>query len=202
MRLLLIRHAESVGNAENRFQGQQDYPLTERGQEQARRLAARLQDRHLDHIYTSPLLRADQTAQLLAEAKGMTVSPLPAVMEYHFGHLSGLSWTEIQERHPELAAAQRTRGAWYVPWPGEEGREVFRERVCTALWALEIDHPRDTIAVITHGGVVAVFCQSVLGLDLDRRAPFVVENTSIFEVEIRESRGTLWTTNDTCHLRD
>jgi broad specificity phosphatase PhoE len=201
VRLLLIRHAESVGNAENRFQGQHDFPLSERGQEQARRLAARLRERPLDHIYASPLLRADHTAQLVAEAKGMTVSPLPAVMEYHFGHLSGMSWAEIQEKHPELAAAQRARGVWYVPWPGEEGREVFRERVCTALWALEKEHARETVAVVTHGGVIAVFAQSVLGMDLNRRAPFAVENTSIFEIEIREGRGTLLSTNDACHLR-
>jgi broad specificity phosphatase PhoE len=60
---------------------------------------------------------------------------------------------------------------------------------------------REAVAVVTHGGVIAVFCQSVLGMDLDRRAPFVVENTSIFEIEIRDGRGTLLTTNDTCHLR-
>ena len=140
MRVLLIRHAESEGNAEGRFQGQRDYPLSPRGVEQALRLAERLRDRHLDHIYASPLSRANHTAQIVADVKGMTVSPLPGVMEYDFGELSGLNWTEIQERHPELAAAQRARGRRYVPWPGEEGREVFRARACSAIWSLEEGH--------------------------------------------------------------
>lgn len=202
MRLLLIRHAESEGNAEGRFQGHRDYPLSPRGVEQAQRLAARLKPRHLDHIYASPLLRANHTAQVVAEAKGMAVLPLPGVMEYDFGELSGMNLTEIEARHPELAAAHRARGRRYVPWPGEEGREVFRERVCSALWALEQEHESETIAVFSHGGPIAVFCQSVLGLDLEHRAPFVVDNTAIFEIEVRNARGTLWTTNDACHLLD
>jgi broad specificity phosphatase PhoE len=202
VRLLLIRHAESEGNAAGRFQGQRDYPLSPRGVEQAARLAERLKARPLDHIYASPLTRASHTARLLAEIKGMTVLPLPGVMEYDFGELSGLSWAEIEQRHPELAAAQRARGRSYVPWPGEEGREIFRERVCRALWALEENHGSETVAVFSHGGAIAVFCQSVLGLNGELRAPFMVENTAIFEIEVRDGRGTIWTTNDTCHLHD
>lgn len=200
MRLVLIRHAESEGNAENRFQGHRDFPLTARGVEQAARLAARLKDRHLDAIYASPLARADHTARLVAEVKGMPITPLPSVMEYDFGQYSGMSITEIEAIAPELAAAQRGRGAYYVPWPGEEGRAAFRERVQSAIWALEPTHPDQTVAVFTHGGVIAVFCQHVLGLSHDRRPPFAVDNTSIFEIEVRGGRGTLWTTNDTCHL--
>jgi broad specificity phosphatase PhoE len=202
MRLVLIRHAESEGNAEGRFQGHRDYPLTPRGLDQALRLAERLKDRHLDHLYASPLLRANHTAQIVAGLKGMQVTPLPGVMEYDFGDLSGMSLSEIEAQHPELAAAHRARGLSYAPWPGEEGREVFRERVCSAFWALERDHESETIAVVSHGGPIAVFCQSVLGLSYERRPPFTVDNTAIFEVEVRNSRGTLWTTNDTCHLRD
>jgi len=200
MRLLLIRHAESEGNAEGRFQGRQDYPLSPRGVEQALRLALRLRDRPLDHIYASPLIRANRTAEIVAEMKGMTVTPLPGVMEYDFGELSGLNWAEIEARHPELAAAQRARGRFYIPWPGEEGRDVFRERVCRALWALEEEHAAETIAVVAHGGSIAVFCQSVLGLGHEHRPPFVVENTGIFEIEVRNGKGTLWTANDACHL--
>ena len=202
MRLLLIRHAESIGNAENLFQGQRDYPLSARGVAQAQRLAVRLKDRHLDQIYASPLSRADHTAQVVAAAKGMSVTPLPDVMEYDFGQLSGMSWAQIQAQHPDLAAAQRARGRGYVPWPGEEGREAFQARVCTAIWALEAGHAHETVAVFSHGGVIAVFCQSVLGLSHEHRPPFAVENTAIFEIEVRNGRGTLWTANDACHLRE
>lgn len=202
MRLLLIRHAESQGNHEGRFQGQLDFPLSPRGVAQATHLAERLRDRHLDHIYASPLSRASHTAQLVAEAKRMAVTPLPHVQEYDFGDLSGLTRSEIEARHPEFFAAAVAAGAsLYVPWPGEEGREIFRERVCTSLWGLERDHGDETIAVFTHGGVIAVFCRTVLGLPEDRRPPFVVDNAAIFEIEVRDGKGSLWSANDTCHLR-
>lgn len=202
MRLLLIRHAESEGNAAGVFQGQRDFPLSARGLEQAGRLAARLRSRPLDHIYASPLSRASHTAQLVAEAKGMAVTPLPGVMEYDFGEFSGLDWAEITARNPELAAAQRAGGRLHHAWPGEEGREAFRLRACSAIWSLEAHHGDESVAVVTHGGVIAVFCQEVLGLDPTYRAPFMVENTSIFEIDVRDGKGTLYSTNDTCHLRD
>ena len=202
MRLLLIRHAESEGNAENRFQGQRDYPLSTRGVEQALRLALRLKDRHIDHVYASPLSRADHTARIVAELKSMKVQPLPGVMEYDFGEYSGLSWAEIEAIDPALAAAQRSRGRVYVPWPGEEGRDAFRERVCAAIWSLEDDHADETVAVFTHGGVIGVFCQTVLGISHAHRPAFMVDNTSVFEIEVRGGKGTIWTTNDTCHLRE
>ncbi len=202
MRLLLIRHAESEGNAENRFQGQRDFPLSVRGVEQALRLAARLKDRHIDHIYASPLSRADHTARIVAELKSMSVQPLPGVMEYDFGEYSGLSWAEIEVRDPALASAQRGRGRVYVPWPGEEGRDAFRQRACSAIWALEADHADETIAVFTHGGVIGVFCQSVLGISHAHRPAFMVDNTAVFEIEVRGGRSTVWTTNDTCHLHE
>lgn len=99
-----------------------------------------------------------------------------------------------------MTLAVRGERATVPVGPGEEGRAAFRERVQSAIWALEPSHPDQTVAVFTHGGVIAVFCQHVLGLSHDRRPPFAVENTSIFEIEVRGGRGTLWTTNDTCHL--
>ena len=201
MRLLLIRHAESEGNAARRFQGQREYPLSPRGIEQARHLAARLRARHLDRIYASPLRRAGHTAEIVAEAKGMAVLPLPAVIEYDFGELSGMTWAEIETAYPELAA-QGMRSWGQARWPGEEGRERFRERACSAIWALEAEHAGETIAIFTHGGVIAIFCQAVLGLSDDQIPPVMVQNTAIFEIEVRDGKGTLWTANDTCHLRE
>ncbi len=202
MRLLLIRHAESQGNKEGRFQGQRDYPLSPVGVEQAARLAARLRERHLDVIYASPLTRASHTAQFVAEAKRMVVTPLPDVQEYDFGELSGLTRAEIQARHPEFAATLFTNPAVYTPWPGEEGRTTFHRRVTAALWGLEARHAEQTVAVFTHGGVIAVFCRTVLDLPEDRRPPFVVDNASIFEIDVRGGRAVLWSANDTCHLTE
>jgi broad specificity phosphatase PhoE len=202
MRLMLIRHAESVGNAEARLQGHGDFPLSEKGLAQAALLARRLRGETIAALYASPLSRAHHTAQFVSEAVGLPIEPLPEMREYDFGEVSGLTWAEIREQYPELVAIQRQRNAEYPPWPGEEGREVFRERVATALWGLAERHPDQTVAVVTHGGPVMVFCLSVLGLPYRRPMPFACDNASITTIQLRDGRGVLLTVNDTCHLRE
>lgn len=201
MRLLLIRHAESIGNAESRLQGRADFPLSEKGLEQAHRLADRLRHNPPDVLFASPLLRASRTAAIIGDAVGRPVRPLSDVMEYDFGEVSGMPWSEIRERYPEQTAVQRRRVGEYPAWPGEEGREAFRERVCSALWALDARYPDQTVAVVTHGGPIVVFCLSVLGMPYRRPIPFACDNASITTVQVREGRGVLWCVNDICHLR-
>jgi broad specificity phosphatase PhoE len=142
----------------------------------------------------------------MAEALGLTVQALPAVQEYDFGELSGLTWWEIHERAPAVAAAVVSRGAEYPNYPGEEGREAFRQRVCGALWDLRERHHGETIAVVTHAGAIAVFLMEVLGRPYRRPIPFVVENGSITVVETLGQRwpgappAVLVSLNDVCHL--
>ncbi len=206
MRWLLIRHAESEGNREWRLQGQREYPMTDRGRCQAQALTRRLAGRQVAAVYSSPLRRAWDTAGAMAEALGLTVQALPAVQEYDFGELSGLTWWEIHERAPAVAAAVVSRGAEYPNYPGEEGREAFRQRVCGALWDLRERHHGETIAVVTHAGVIAVFLMDVLGRPYRRPIPFVVENGSITVVETLGQRwpgappAVLVSLNDVCHL--
>lgn len=201
MRLLLIRHGESVGNAEGRLQGHTDFPLTERGLDQARRLARRLADFPLAAVYTSTLARAAQTATVLADPHGLPVIDLPDVREYDMGpKVSGLSWADLRDRHPEIWAALTDRSGPYPVYPGEEGREAFRARVVAALWSLEERHPDGAVAVVTHGGPIAVFCLSVLELPYRRPIPFQLDNASLTAVDVRNGRGVLLTVNDTCHL--
>src|SRR4030042_588396 len=105
MRWLLIRHGESEGNREWRLQGQREYPNTERGRCQTEALSRRLARRQVAAVYSSPLRRAWDTANAIATALGLEVRALPAVQEYDFGELSGLTWREIHERAPAGAAA-------------------------------------------------------------------------------------------------
>jgi broad specificity phosphatase PhoE len=206
MRWLLIRHGESEGNREWRLQGQREYPMTERGRCQAEALARRLARWQIAAVYSSPLQRARETAAVIAEALGLAVQVLPGVEEYDFGELSGLTWWEIQKRAPALAAAAASRSAEYPHYPGEEGREAFRRRVCGALRGLREDHGGDTVAVVTHAGVIAVFLMDVLCRPYRRPIPFVVENGSITVVETLAQRwagapaAVLASLNDVCHL--
>jgi broad specificity phosphatase PhoE len=207
MRWLLIRHGESEGNREWRLQGQREYPMTDRGRCQSEALARRLARRPIAAIYSSPLRRAWDTATAIATALGLEVQTLPAVQEYDFGELSGLTWGEIHERAPAVTAAVVSRSPEYPHYPGEEGREAFRQRVCGALWELRERHHGETVAVVTHAGAVIAFLMDVLGRPYRRPIPFVVENGSITVVETLPEKSwpgapaaVLVSLNDVCHL--
>lgn len=202
MRLLLIRHGQSVGNAERRLQGRGEFPLTERGIAQSQRLAQRLAAFPPDVLYSSPVRRALTTAHILGQALNLPVQPLPAVQEYDFGELAGLTWREIVERAPEVVQAIRAGSPDYPRYPGEEGRDNFRRRVCEGLWGLAEKHPDEAVAVVTHAGPIIVFCLELLKLPYRRPIPFALDNCSLTVIDIVDGRGVILALNDTCHLRD
>lgn len=208
MQLLLLRHGESVGNAERRLQGQGDYPLTDRGRDQSRRLAERLAAFDVAALYSSPIPRAHETADIVADRLALSVVPLPDVREYDFGEVTGLTYQEILQRHPDIVEAYR-KGPEYPRLPGEEGRDTFRQRVARALWSLAERHPARTVAVVAHAGPIAVFCLEVLEMPYRRPIPFAFDNGSLSAIEVRDGpampgdprpRAMLMTLNDTCHL--
>jgi broad specificity phosphatase PhoE len=208
MRWLLIRHGESVGNREWRLQGQREFPMNERGRRQAELLARRLAGVDIAAVYGSPIRRAWETAQAIARSLGLAVQALVGVQEYDFGELSGLTWSEIQERAPEVTAAIASRSDEYPHYPGEEGRDAFRRRVCTALWGLQEKHGDETVVVVAHAGPIAVFLLDVLGLPYRPPLPFNLDNGSITLVETppRQWPGAppavLVSLNDVCHLKE
>lgn len=200
MRLVLVRHGESVGNFENRLQGQADYDLTERGREQALRTADRLYDLGTEAVYSSHLLRALSTAQTIGDRLGMAPSLLHDVSEYHFGELSGSTYAEVRERFGTTTSADER------VYPGEEGREAFFERVTQAIYGVAAAHSDATVAVVSHGGPIALFCQAVLGLPYRRPMPFSIANCSLNIISIEPSQSgkknmRLLQLNDTCHLK-
>ncbi|HWH04956.1 MAG TPA: histidine phosphatase family protein, partial [Gaiellaceae bacterium] len=99
--IVLARHGETDWNREQRFQGHADRPLNELGREQARELAERLRNDRIDAVYSSPLVRALETAETVAAALGLPVETREALREVDVGSWEGLSRDEIEERHPE-----------------------------------------------------------------------------------------------------
>src|SRR5204862_6778501 len=94
--LILARHGETDWNRDGRFQGHADPPLNDRGREQARALASELAGDVLDAVYTSDLLRAHETAQIVAATKGLSVVVDPDLRERDVGEWSGLTLPEIE----------------------------------------------------------------------------------------------------------
>jgi broad specificity phosphatase PhoE len=206
MRLILVRHGESVGNFENRLQGQEDYDLTDLGRQQAAATGERLRALGCTALYSSPLLRAANTALTIGAATGIEPVMLPDVAEYHFGELSGMTYAEVRS-HFEKQGLPATAATTERSYEGEEGRENFQRRVTQSIWQVMDRHPRETVAIVSHGGPIALFCQTVLGLPYRRPMPFGINNCSLNVIDSPEGepaaarRLTLLQLNDTCHLR-
>ena len=207
MQLLLIRHGETAANAERRVQGHLDVPLSGRGLRESERLAGRVAELPVAALYSSPLRRARQTADAIAEQLSLEIEERDELMERDVGALSGLVWDEVMERYPEFIRA-RAEPNPTIDVPGYELDDAFNLRVHTVLEAIIARHPEQTVAVVTHGGVIASFCRQALQIEAGRPAPFDIGNGSINVFDIQDgefdpltrSRVRLMALNDTCHL--
>ncbi len=198
-KFLLVRHGQSEWNAARRIQGQIDVALDEAGRQQAQAVAEYLMGEAIAAIFSSPLQRAEATAQAIAAQTGLMVQLDARLMEYHFGVMSGLTWDEVVENHPELAN-RWLEDPWAVPVEGSEGRANFAARVAAAMQDIMGQYPEQQVVVVAHGGTFGVFLSAMLGLDLNRRHPFHFGNTSISLVELRAGTFHIHYLNNTCHL--
>jgi broad specificity phosphatase PhoE len=206
LRLILIRHGESTANAEGRLQGRADFPLSERGRSEAAGLATRLRTFELSALYSSPLSRARETADIVSSALGLAVIEHDDLAEYDFGPLGGLTREQIREQYPEFVRAQ-AEGRRGEGVPGLELYEDFAARVVRVMDEIIASHRDGSVAVVTHGGVLGIFTRIALGLPFERPGMVVFGNCSITEFEVgdaRPGRGRfqLLCLNDTCHLGD
>jgi probable phosphoglycerate mutase len=144
-RLLLVRHGQSTWNAEGRWQGQADPPLSQLGSEQAEAAAPAVGD--IDALWSSDLTRAAHTAALLVP-RGVRVQLEPRFRERDAGEWTGLTRAEIEERYPGDLAAHRSP-------PGFERDEPLLARVLAAIHDLVEQVGGDAwVLVVTHGGVI------------------------------------------------
>jgi broad specificity phosphatase PhoE len=152
--LLLLRHAQSVWNAERRWQGWADAPLSEEGERQAELAGRRLREEELTSAASSDLRRARRTAELISQSLGLgPVGVDRGLRERDVGEWGGLTAAEVDERWPGQREAWRL-GRLTAP-PGGESTPVLIERVVEALGKLAAARdPAERLLVVTHGGVI------------------------------------------------
>ena len=204
MKLLFIRHGESVANTEGRLQGQMDSPLTDRGREQAHALARRLARERwpVSSIHSSDLCRAADTAGILGAALDAPVFLDERLREYDVGVLAGLTRADIEQQYPELWRMSRQSPIWPAV-PGEEGNEAFGQRIASVLDDIRSAHEDEqVIAVVSHGRTLGMMLMYLLGIDLGRRTPFRFGNASLTVLEVRPHANVLACLNDMCHLNN
>jgi broad specificity phosphatase PhoE len=147
-RLILVRHGESVANAERRFTHGPHEPLSRRGREEARARARRIQAR-FDPValYASPFVRALETARLIGDLLGLAPVVVDELREQDFGALRGQPYDALR--------GERREDRWRFRPPGGETLEEVFARVGPALDAIAARHLGSEVVVVSHGGVMA-----------------------------------------------
>jgi alpha-ribazole phosphatase len=158
-RVVWVRHAET--EMAGRFCGHSDPELNARGREQLIGLAQLLAAETIDGVYSSDLRRALSTAQAIAAGRNIPLALRPALREIHFGEWEGLSWGEIEEMDPEYAR-RWVDGYPHVTAPAGESFQDFEARILEEVNRL-LDHNPESIAVVTHSGVLRVVLRHLHG---------------------------------------
>jgi probable phosphoglycerate mutase len=142
--IYFVRHGETDWNFQRRIQGKTDIPLNDTGRNQARETGRLLANRRWDLVVSSPLVRARETAEIIAAELGM---PEPVIVgdiaERNYGAAEGLDYEQIEREFPNDA-----------PVPGRESREEVTARVIPAIVELAQRYPGQSLVVVSHGGVI------------------------------------------------
>ena len=193
MRILLARHGETPWNAEGRYQGQIDIPLSPVGESQARALGERLKDVRIDRAVASPLSRAQLTARLaLGDARADMLQTDADLQEIAHGEWEGLLASEIQQKDPARLLAWREEPENVLMPGGESLRQVLDRSWRGLARATEGLGEDDTLLVVAHDAVNRVLLCRILGLPIARLWTFrqapttlnLLEGPSVEQLEV------------------
>jgi broad specificity phosphatase PhoE len=201
--VVIIRHGQSQGNAEGRFGGHTDTPLSPRGQRQALATARALASEKFDTIYSSDLPRAIETATPLARLTDAPLETTEALRERSVGVMEGLTFEEAAELHPEQYQALLRRDFEHVLLGGESYRQTL-DRASRKLDEGIEQHKGGRIALFAHTGTICILILHLLGaLDAPELKPvwIATANCGIARFDLRDDGFVrVLVINDTRHL--
>jgi broad specificity phosphatase PhoE len=183
--ILLARHGETDWNREHRFQGHADTPLNELGRAQANDLAEELAGEPISSVYSSDLVRAHETARIVAARLGLGVTAVPELREIDTGEWSGLTVGEIEARFPAGLARWR---AGEIGWERGETIAEVTARAAGAVSRIAASHPDSTTLVVCHGAVIRSLAAHAQGIDYrtQRRLEPVIPNCGVVRIAVED----------------
>ena len=199
MKLYIIRHGQTDWNIAKKIQGRQDIPLNERGRYQAVCLKKAMENRPVTAVFSSPQIRAMETAKEVASSSGSVVIPVKDLMEINYGSWEGKTEEELLQEDRALYEAWWSHPAETAP-PGGESIIQVNER-CQKAWKEIKPQLTGDAAIVAHGGLLAHFMEQLLGSE-SVAASTVAHNASIttIEYEPETERFTLVEFDDYRHL--
>ncbi|MEI8132336.1 MAG: histidine phosphatase family protein [Leptolinea sp.] len=173
----LVRHGQTDWNLEGRFQGQLDVPLNDTGMDQARVLANKLADMKFCALYSSDLMRARQTAEIISSRVNLPIKFDLRLREISQGQVEGLLMSEVLLKFTD-ALTDRSSNPVHSRMPGGESVAEVAERVKTAIEEIACAHPLEPVLVAAHGLAIATMLCRVRGYPMESVYSHIPENAT------------------------
>jgi probable phosphoglycerate mutase len=180
-RIFLMRHVDTANTQEDRYTGMTDMPLSEEGQTHASELATRLANFKLDAVYASPLQRARNTAQAIAQTHTLPVITIDGLREIDHGHWNGMTLAEVLSKYADEYSAYLRDPVNYRPQGGESSQDVL-ERAVPALLGIVRAHPDQLVAVVAHSVTNRLLIGYFVGIDPARHREAVAQRPACLNV--------------------
>jgi phosphoserine phosphatase len=198
-KFILCRHGQTAWNAETRFRGRKDVPLSERGQAEAEAVGETLADAGVTRLYASPLARAMRTLAPLGRRLGREVVAYEELIDMDFGAIEGMLLAEADAAQPELMRRWRETPE-RAAFPGGETLVQVQARAMRAMSRLAVEFPDETIAVCSHRVVTKLIMLGLLGVKPDRFWAFRQDTTCINRFTYDPPSAIIFSVNETFHL--
>jgi probable phosphoglycerate mutase len=200
--LIIVRHAESHYNLQNRIQGHLDSKLTPRGLSQARRLAKRMKSFKIDKVYSSDLGRAYTTTKEITKYIKTTIIRDPKLREIQLGAWEGMTPAEV-DRLYDKGYQKWLKKPSSITIPKGEKLSDFKKRITTQVQKIAEANPGKTVLIVTHGGAITALLANWMKADFDTLLVHLqIDNTSLTIVDSTKIRTKIRAINDASHLPD
>ncbi len=187
MNLYLIRHGETDWNKHGRIQGHLDIPLNQQGRLQAKILATKLKDLHIEKIYSSDLSRAYQTAEIIKKTIDSPLISENRLRERNYGEWQQLSWSEVHLQNPKVRQEWKNDPLHSKPPQGESIQELYDRVHNLFSEILKSDKDKDNILIVAHNSPLRIIISIAKGVALEElRTIDHLSNTEIIQIQYTE----------------
>lgn len=198
--LFLIRHGETKWNTLGKFQGCTDIDLSDEGILQANFLKERMKD-SFDFIYSSPLRRASDTANIICSNTDIKPQIEPSIREINFGEWEGLTIKEIKELYPDAFQVWRTDELTGPIVGGDLSIKMASIRAKEAILKIVNRHKGQRIVIVAHGGIIKAGLIGLFDWKMTMYHQIILGNTSICKLSFNDDLNpVIASINDTSHL--
>lgn len=200
-KIYLTRHGETEWNRQFRFQGHKNSDLTDKGILAAELLAGRIEEIDIDHIVSSPLMRAYNTAEIVRGNKDVEIVTHVGFKEINLGDFEGMSYVNIKKEQPELLESIE-KDPFNNSYPNGENLLEFYKRVEKAFLEVIDKYKNKTILIVAHGGTIKCIESYIRKNKINNDwIGNIVKNCSLSYVEVDENNEMIEVFyNDTKHL--